>query len=221
MLWTSLALIATVLFSAGLAAYLLSHDDGPNEPIWALLVVFVIGLAAAQLSGVINQKLIPFAVDSSVGFMGAVVIGIVPGVFEELLKVLPVAFFVSSQAFFRRATDGVIYFAFTGLAFGLLENIQYILISGAAVGFDRLLTLLFFHAATSGIFGYYYWKAKASGDWRSLVVPASLLIGAHALYNFSAAYSATVPPFKFVAYTISIGLSVQLIRTYGKARRNQ
>ena len=214
-------ILLTIMAFGGLAFYLLSRDDGQNEPIWALLTVFLIGLAAAQLAGVINDKLIPYPTDTSIGFMGAVVVGVIPGVYEELLKSLPVAFFVGSQSFFKRPTDGVIYFAFSGLDFGLLENIEYTVQQGAMVGFDRLLTLLFFHAATSGIFGWYFYQAKQQGDLRRVIRPALLLMLAHALYNFSAAYAGVIPILRIVAYAISFFLSLMLLRIYARARASQ
>lgn len=211
--------VLTALAFGGLGFYLLSRDDGPNEPLWALLTVFMIGLAAAQLSGVINDKLIPYPADTSLGLSGALMVGIIPGIYEELLKSLPVAFFVGSQPFFRRPSDGVIYFAFSGLAFGLLENIEYTMQQGALVGFDRLLTLLFFHAATSGIFGWYFYRARYYHEWPAAMRAAGYLMLAHAGYNFSVAYANAVPLLRVFAYGISLSLSLQLIRIYSRARR--
>ena len=214
-----LVVVLTAAVFGGLAFYLLSRDNG-QEPIWALATVFLIGLAAAQLAGVINDKLIPYPVDTSIGFVGALVVGIIPGIYEEILKSLPVAFFVGNQSFFRQPSDGVIYFAFSGLAFGLLENIQYTVQFGAMVGFDRLLTLLFFHAATNGIFGWYFFRARQRGDWKIAVRAAIFLMLAHAVYNFSVAYAGAIPLLRMVAYVISVVLSVLLIRVYVLARKD-
>jgi len=219
MLLIIIVLILAVAMSGGLGYYFLSRDEGPAEPIWALVSVFAIGLAAAQLAGIVNDNLIPYAVDGSAGLMGAVVIGIVPGIFEELLKGLPVTFFVSSQTFFRKGTDGVIYFAFSGLAFGLLENIQYTLQQGPQVGFDRLLTLLFFHAATSGVFGWYFYRAKFFGEWRRAIFVAAILMLTHGLYNFGTVFIGAIPVLRFVTYGIAVGLTVWLIRTFQAARK--
>ena len=92
-----LVLALAVIMSGGLAYFFLSRDGGPAEPIWALAASFAIGCAAAQLAGIINSYLVPLPTDQMITIQSALLIGIVPGFFEELLKVIPITFFVSSQ----------------------------------------------------------------------------------------------------------------------------
>lgn len=218
MLDSLLVIGLAVLMSAGLVLYLLHKDGGPAEPVWAILATFAIGLGAAQVAGVINSYLVPFSDNQFTSLTSAMVIGVIPGLYEELLKFAPMSFFLSSQRFFRAYSDGVIYFSLSGLAFGLLENIEYTVQMGAEVGLSRLLTLLFFHAATSGIYGYYFAKARHLQDWKIVIAPVIVMIVSHALYNFSLAYAASLPVLLVFVYSIPAVLTIYLFRCFSQAQ---
>lgn len=215
----TLVIILTVGLSLGLVYYLLHQDGGPAEPLWAIVATLAIGCAAAEVAGVINSYLIPLSDNQVASFASAVLIGVIPGLYEELLKFAPMSFFVTSQKFFRAYSDGVVYFSLSGLAFGLLENIEYTLQLGASVGLSRLLTLLFFHAATSGIYGYYFVRARQTRTWKAALGAVGLMMMAHALYNFSLAYIASLPVLAIFVYTIPAGLTLYLFWCFSSARR--
>ena len=207
-----------VLMSCGLIYYLLKQDGGPAEPVWAIVAALAIGCAAAQVAGVINGYLVPYSDNQITSLSSALLIGIIPGVYEEILKFIPMSFFVSSQKFFRAYSDGVVYFSLSGIAFGLLENIDYTLQMGAGVGLSRLLTLLFFNAATSGIYGFYFVRARQENNWGLTVRVVLLLMLSHAVYNFSLAYVATLPPLAAFVYVIPGALTIYLFQCFKKAR---
>ena len=199
-------IMLAVMMSLGLIYYLLNQDGGPAEPVWAIVAALAIGCAAAQVAGVINGYLVPFSDNQITSLSSALLIGIIPGIYEEILKFIPMSFFVSSQRFFRAYSDGVVYFSLSGLAFGLL------------VGLQRLLTLLFFHAATSGIYGFYFVRARAEKKGTLAVKMVLLLVLSHAVYNFSLAYAASFPPLAFFVYSIPGVLTLYLFHCFKRAR---
>lgn len=211
-------IVLAIGMSLGLIYYLLRHDSGPAEPVWAIIAALAIGCAAAQVAGVINAYLIPYADNQITSLMSAVLIGIIPGLYEEMLKFVPMSFFVSSQKFFRAYSDGVVYFSLSGLAFGLIENIEYTLQLGASVGLSRLLTLLFFHAATSGIFGFYFVQARAHKNWKMAIRAVLLMMLAHGLYNFSLAYVASFQLLAVFVFSIPAFLTLFLFHCFKEAR---
>lgn len=211
-------IMLAVMMSLGLIYYLLNQDGGPAEPVWAIVAALAIGCAAAQVAGVINGYLVPFSDNQITSLSSALLIGIIPGIYEEILKFIPMSFFVSSQRFFRAYSDGVVYFSLSGLAFGLLENIDYTVQMGASVGLQRLLTLLFFHAATSGIYGFYFVRARAEKKGTLAVKMVLLLVLSHAVYNFSLAYAASFPPLAFFVYSIPGVLTLYLFHCFKRAR---
>lgn len=211
-------IVLAVLMSLGLIYYLLNQDGGPAEPVWAIIAALAIGCAAAQVAGVINGYLVPYSDNQITSLSSALLIGIIPGIYEEILKFVPMSFFVSSQKFFRAYSDGVVYFSLSGIAFGLLENIDYTVQMGAGVGLSRLLTLLFFHAATSGIYGFYFVRARQENNWGLTGRVVFLLMLSHALYNFSLAYVAALPPLAVFVYVIPGALTIYLFHCFKKAR---
>lgn len=224
MIVTGLVILVIIALNLALVVFLLIRDTGPIRPLWALLVPIVIGLAAAQVAGSINSILEPLVGGQLLSLSSAVIVGIVPGLFEELLKVIPIIFFVQSEKFFSGLVDGVIYFSLSGIGFGLYENIQYTLAKGAGVGLQRVFTVLFFHAATSGIFGYWYAHNrldKSRFHWLGLFGVAVLLIATHFVYNFSIAIQSVWPFMTIVALAVSLSLSCLLIWLYLKALTHQ
>ncbi len=207
-----IVLIVMLIINAGLAWYMLSRDKGALTPLWALGVSLLIGIGGAEVAGVVNAVLIPIEQTSlsSLSLPVVLLVSLVPGIGEELLKNIPVLFFISSQKFFDSHRDGVIYFSFSGLSFGLFENIDYAMRGGAAVGMSRIVTLLFFHAATSGIFGYLYYRARHDRAWTSLIVGSFGLMLAHASYNFALASVRVIPLVSILIYTIPAGLTILL-----------
>lgn len=211
-------IILAILMSGGMIFYLLHQDGGPAEPLWAILAALAIGCAAAEVAGVINGYLVPLSDNQITSFASALLIGVIPGLYEELLKFAPMSFFVSSQKFFRAYSDGVVYFSLSGLAFGLLENIEYTVQLGANVGLSRLFTLLFFHAATSGIYGFYFVQARQQRHWKKAFVAVGLMMLSHGIYNFSLAYVATLPILGIFVYTVPAILTIYLFHCFSEAR---
>ncbi len=210
-------------FNIGLVYFLLHQLNQKHRPAWALLASLVIGVAAAQLAGMLNFIVQPLVEAQSLSVWAALVVAVVPGVFEELFKTVPVVFFVQAEDFFDNLGDGVIYFALSGIGFGLYENLQYTFVQGYGVGLIRALSVVFFHASTAGLFGYCYARQRidpSTGNWWQMVAALIGLIVLHVGYNLSL-LSAPVWRLSLVgAFLISAGLSLSLYVVTMRAKRS-
>lgn len=186
-------LLVAVMFTflaigAGLTWYLLARDQGKKEPVAALWIVVGFGLLGMIVAAYLEAKLLP-AKDLSLVvraplpdiFMATLGVGLI----EEGLKFIPAALFLYKKPYFRNHVDGVIFFAITGLAFGIPENILYAAHFGAKVGLVRIFMDPVFHATTTGMVGYFLGKAKVEG--KPLYATGVAFVGAillHAVYDF-------------------------------------
>jgi RsiW-degrading membrane proteinase PrsW (M82 family) len=175
--------------SAFLVVFLISRNRGAKEPTPALWVAFGFGLLAVGIAWQAEKLFVPnglvLAVLAQVNLGRLWWISTLIGLVEEAAKFIPLALWLRRRRYFNKHTDGVIYFALSGLAFGLLENLLYSAHFGEAVGLQRAVLLLFLHPATSGIVGYYFVRCKIRGE--SLLKPLAALVGVaglHGLYNF-------------------------------------
>ena len=210
------------ILAAILAWYFLASRDGVREPVSAILEAFGFGLVAVAIALPLELLFIPaatrYGLAATPSLAQALRFSLVIALIEEAAKFLPLAMFVNSRRYFNRVVDGVIYFALAGLAFGLIENILYVWRYGVEVGLYRAVILIFFHAATAGIIGYYFARAKVEGKSlaKTFVVLASMVI-IHAIYDTGLLLG------KPVTTTVSLGitalLNIALIVYFKQARR--
>jgi RsiW-degrading membrane proteinase PrsW (M82 family) len=138
------------------------------------------------------------------------------GVIEEVCKFVPLAVYIYKKDYFNEHTDGVIYFALAGLGFGLPENILYTLQFGTEAGKLRLILTPLFHAAATGLIGYYLIKGKLGRKpVIGVTLPLAAVALAHGLYNFALAVGSDV--FLMAALSITLGLSGGLFMVYMRA----
>lgn len=218
---TTIVSLLLYLITLAFVGYLLYSDRGDKEPVWALAMAVGLGLVAGELAGLLNHFLLPEAAikqlllnHNTIGF--ATKLGLTAGIVEESLKFIPLAVIIYNRRYFNEHTDGVLYFALVGLTFGLIENLIYTRIFGPSIGIVRMITLLFFHAATTGITGYFLAKSKV--DRNPLLTPILVFIGmviAHALFDFSLAANEPI----LLLYSISATtlLNVGLFLFYMRA----
>lgn len=221
-----IALLITVLvfigFAAFLAWYLIAHDHGEKEPIGALWAAFGFGFLGAVLAGFLEAVVIPkqYAASGPQGISGGLIVAALGiGIIEEACKFVPLALFLYRKRYFNEHTDGVIYFALAGLGFGVPENILYTLQFGVHTGITRLVFTPFFHAAVTGMVGYYLAKKKLQN--RSIwIVVAALGAAAflHGLYDFGA-FSGS-PLFLVLSLMITLTMTAMLFVLYMRAGEN-
>jgi len=216
-------IIALIFALAGvLVWYLLYSRDGVREPRYAVLDAFGFGLLAILIALPLEAILIPngaqiSAVTVQPTTIDALRLALMVAITEESAKFLPLALFIHRRRYFNRAVDGVIYFALAGLAFGVIENLLYVWRFGADIGLYRSIVLVFFHAATSGIVGFAFAKAKI--EKRSLAGTLSLfilIIFEHAIYDWGLIVAQ--PLSIGISLLITAGLNVTLFVLYYQAR---
>ncbi len=202
--------------------YFLYSRDGVKEPWYAVFEAFGFGLIAVVIALILETVLIPNngQILSDVltpSLLGVVRLSLLIAITEEAAKFLPLALFIHRRSYFNRVADGVIYFALAGLAFGVIENMLYVWRFGASVGLYRALILVFFHAATAGIIGYYFALTKI--ERKSLTqtfIALAIVTLVHALYDAGLilGYPITVA----ISLAVTILLNVTLFVFYKKAR---
>ena len=211
-------LVAFLILSAGLAWFLIKQDQGEKEPVGALWMAFGLGALGGVIAAVLENLLISneslsLGADVKSVFLATLAVGVI----EEGCKFLPLALVIFNKRYFNEHTDGVIYFALAGLGFGLPENIMYATMFGAHVGMERLLLTPFFHAAITGMVGFYVIKLKLAHKSPLGIIPvliAAMLI--HGLYDFGLLIGAV--GFAIMSLLITVSLSASLFVLFFKAK---
>lgn len=212
-----------VLFTVVLLRYMLSNDKGEREPAAGLWAAVLFGLLAVAPVLVLEFFLLPAdlldgaqskTMASSTLAMSALTIGLV----EEIWKYVPLALFIYKRRYFNEHTDGIIYFGFSGMAFGLFENIFYTVAFGSSVGTARLLITPFFHAATTALAGYYLARAKV--DRGSMMRPFAAVAGVvilHAFYDYGLLTQEVV--LVLISLLVAFMLNLSIFLMIRRARR--
>lgn len=213
-----LILIFFILISGGLAWYFIIRDRGEREPIGALWLAAGLGLVGGVGAAILESNLLPIkSLEPGAPLVGLFIASMGVGIIEEACKFIPLAAVLYKKRYFNEHTDGVIYFAIAGLGFGLPENILYSLQFGAGVGLSRVILTPFFHAATTGLVGYFLAKSKLAGH--SWYASAPLALGSvmvlHGMYDFGLASG--VPLLVGLSILITLGVSISLFIFFSKA----
>lgn len=184
-----IAAIALVVAAGLLVWYFLRSDKGPKEPRAALATAAGFGVVAIVVS-VWAESYLPDPTSVAISIASLLAISMMIGLIEETSKFSFLALFIKKKPYFNEHTDGIIYFGIAGLAFGLIENFAYAFLyqdklGGDLTGFFRLGILLFFHAAATGIVGYYFAKSKLQRQGRlKPLLALSAMIFIHGVYDF-------------------------------------
>ncbi|HET9850505.1 MAG TPA: PrsW family glutamic-type intramembrane protease [Candidatus Saccharimonadales bacterium] len=194
-----LTLISVFLFvaSSGLLVwYFLKKDGGAKEPKGALLAAVGFGVLASAAAAW-AELFLPKTNGPAITLASLALVSLGVGIIEECAKSVPLALFTRGKSYFNEHTDGVIYFGIAGLTFGLIENLVYVFLyrnrlgASEMLGILRLVILFFFHAASAGIVGYYFAKAKIQKQ--TLLKPITalgIMAIVHGLYDFLFLYGA-------------------------------
>lgn len=204
----------------GLLWYLLAQDKGEREPISGLWIACGYGLLALAMAYFINNAAQPdgawFSSTSLVSWPTSLRLALTIGLTEEVAKFLPLAFFLYWRPYFNEHTDGVIYFAISGLTFAVVEDIFFFL----QFGNGSIVRLLFgglFHAATCALVGF--WLARSKVERKPLWTVAAALAGVvliHGLYDFLLFRENTL--FSVLALMLVVVMNVVLFITYKVAQ---
>lgn len=212
-----LVILIFVLISSGLAWYLISYDRGEKEPIGALWIAFGFGLIGGVVSAIIEHQLIsPDDISALSPLKTILIASLIIGIIEEACKFIPMSIFIYPKKYFNEHTDGIIYFALVGLGFGLPENILYTLHFGTKTGISRMFLTPFFHAAITGMVGYYLINIKlAKLSWLRIIPVLIFAMLLHGLYDFGLASNRQ--SYAIVSIIITLGISLLLFFLYIRA----
>ncbi len=105
---------------------------------------------------------------------------------EELFKYLVFVIFIWKNKNFNERFDGIIYAAFISLGFAAVENILYVVQNGMGTGIMRAFTAVPAHAMFGIAMGFYFGRAKFSGNNPAFNLTAAFLIPflLHGIYDF-------------------------------------
>jgi RsiW-degrading membrane proteinase PrsW (M82 family) len=207
-------LLAFIGIAIGLAWFFIAHDRGMKEPVAALWIAVGLGLLGGVAAGLLESWLVPVNnLISGAPYGTLLMTALAVGVIEESCKFVPLAIVLYKRPYFNEHTDGVIYFALAGLGFGLPENILYTLQFGDKAGMIRIFMTPFFHAATTGLVGYYLIRRKlAAKSPFSIVLPLAGAMVLHGLYDFGLASGSL--PYMIMSLLITLGLSIGLFMVF-------
>jgi len=211
-------LVVFILLAAALAWFFISHDNGEKEPVTILWLAVGFGVVGAVAAYYLEKELIPISDLTPGGSLGTIFIATLSvGLIEEGCKFIPLAVFINRQHYFNEHTDGIIYFVLAGLGFGVPENILYTLSFGTQAGVGRLVLTPFFHAATTGMVGYFLARSKVEHTSKLKVVLAFIAaVILHGIYDFGLTSGRVI--FVVLSLMITLALSVGLFIFYMRAK---
>ena len=214
-------ILAAVLPAVVLLRYVYRHDTVEKEPPGLLLLLLLMGVAAALCSGVLEglaQAILNLLVSPGspaytvlLAFLGVAVI-------EEGMKFLLLRRCTWRHPAFNFRFDAVVYAVFVSLGFAAFENIQYVLSYGLSVALPRALLAVPGHMSFAVYMGVFYGRAKLCqgyGDLRGVrrnrllayVWPVFL----HGFYDTCAMSGTTLATVVFLVFVAVVFLSVYRI----------
>ena len=213
-----LAIIMALFFPICMIFFYRKIDVFEPEKYLHLFLVFFLSGVVMHLIGypIIGMRALyyPEFKDSAMG----VIVGV--GLFEELLKILPVILFLKLPVFrkmkmINEPIDYVIYASVSALSFAFFENIQYIynnIDSGIPIVAVRSLMSLFMHTFWSSLIGFglfcMYTTNKSFYFFKYLMIAAIL----HGLFDIGIFNKSFLILNFIVPIVITIGGSIY----YGK-----
>ena len=174
------------------------------------------GFASIIIAMILSGVFIDIDPDSNPAIVYGLISMLGVGLIEEAAKFFPLASFIYKKSYFNEFTDGIIYFAFCGLVFGVLENFLYSLGYGYETGIARILLTPFFHAAGTAFIGFFLIKAKLKNKGLLSVFTAYLGVAIlHGFYNFG--FISGIPHLVVLSLMISALLTMSIFLLNMKA----
>ena len=175
-----------------LLAYIYKKDTH-KEPGNVLAKIFFFGVLTVIPAIILEIILAPFFPTENYKSIAALFISVFIGIalVEETVKWLVIKLIIYKSKHFDETFDGIVYAVFASLGFACIENVLYVLLSGAGTGVIRAITAVPLHACTGITMGYFIGKAKlcarnndSSKEFvniaLSLLVPTTI----HTIYDF-------------------------------------
>lgn len=163
-------------------------DKQEKEPIWLLLVSFLLGMLSTipaviiqMLSGINLESIAGKSYEQIACFAFAVV-----ALSEELSKFIMIRFYAYRKKAFNDPFDGIVYAVMGGMGFATFENIGYVYQHGFATGIMRMFLSVPAHATFAVIMGYFIGLAKFASGKRGWYILQAIFwpVFFHGIFDF-------------------------------------
>jgi RsiW-degrading membrane proteinase PrsW (M82 family) len=170
--------------------YAENKDSGRPEPPGALRRMAVAG-ALAVVPVAVVEVIVTRIYPSETTVAGALFSGyFVAGVVEESAKALCLRLVVWRRPEFDERLDAMVYAAWAGLGFALVENVGYLTAASndqyAGIFVMRALLSVPLHASAAAITGYYAARRRFDGTGPGIPGGLALAVLLHGTFDFSA-----------------------------------
>lgn len=195
-------------------------DKYNKEPLWMLLVSFVLGMFST-IPALIIQIGSGISLESLAG-KGLVQVAIfaflVVALSEEASKYAMVRLFAFNKKAFDEPFDGIVYAVMVSMGFATLENIGYVYQHGMATGIMRMFLSVPAHATFGILMGYQLGLAKFDSANRGIHLLLAILLPVlfHGLFDFFLFLGNTWLHFAgaLLSFYVAIRLSRKAIRNH-------
>lgn len=146
------------------------------------------------------------------------------GVIEELTKAVPVLILAYAANKIEKPLDGIFYGALSGLGFGIVEGIQYIVAADANVimVIIRITTLPFMHALWAGIVGYFIGLAQVNKSRGAalMLMGYAVSVVTHGTYDaLQGPVALAIAAFTYLLFSAYIARSQQMVAELAQAEQ--
>jgi RsiW-degrading membrane proteinase PrsW (M82 family) len=176
--------------------YARQKDSGRPEPPGALRRMAIAGALAVVPVGIV-EVVVTQIYPSERTLAGALFTAfVVAGLVEESAKALCLRLVVWNRPEFDERLDAMVYAAWAGLGFALVENIGYLAAAGRGqyVGMfvARSLFSVPLHASCAAITGYFAARRRFDGTGPGMAGGVALAVALHGTFDFAAFRAATL-----------------------------
>ncbi|MBL0056934.1 MAG: PrsW family intramembrane metalloprotease [Chitinophagaceae bacterium] len=168
--------------------FILYKDKYNREPIWMLILAFVLGVLSVipailiQLGYGADLATIQNEGTMSVAFFSFCVVA----ASEEASKFIMLRLFLYPRKHFDDPFDGIVYAVMVGMGFATLENIGYVYEHGVGTGILRMFLAVPAHGTFAVMMGYFtgFAKFRNSGKMGYFLLALLVPIILHGSYDF-------------------------------------
>ena len=177
-----LALVPIVI----ILVFVYKYDKYEKEPL-SLMLLCVLGGTLSVIPILPLERVLSMPMANMTGYTKAAWNAFVVAAFsEELFKYIIVLLIIWRNRNFNEKFDGIVYAVCVSLGFAAVENVLYVMDSGATTAYMRAITAVPGHAIFGITMGFYLGRAKmlSSNTGLNLCLALFLSILIHGIYDF-------------------------------------
>ena len=205
-------ILAAVLPAVLLLRYIYRQDTVEKEPAGLLVSLLLLGVAAALISGVLEQlaqRILRLLASPGSPVYTILLAFLVVALVEEGTKFCLLKRRTWHHPAFNYRFDGIVYAVFVSLGFAAFENIQYVLHYGLSVALPRALLAVPCHMSFAVCMGLFYGRARlresrgdGAGRRRSLTAGYLSAVLLHGIYDSCAMIGSAPSTVLFVVFVL-------------------